>query len=280
MLEYGGRIGGGDGVRARALAAAGELLAEHGAEEMSLRGIAERAGIGLASIYHHFENKEDLLLRLALRGFTDLTRAMEASLAAPGPETGARQGPGSGSGTDARTASGTGPGSLSDTDTGSEAGSFSETGSATRPGTPYGAGSDAARGSPRNSESGAGTGANADRSGSAFDGPMRRAARAYLGFADRRAPWFALMFDPRMLSRHAELREAERAAFAVYEAAVRDDSRIPPEHRAEAAAMIWTYGRGLTATHASHPGGRMPADMAETISRGLAWLLDRREDRA
>jgi AcrR family transcriptional regulator len=62
------------GVRARALAAAGALLDEVGADELSLRLIADRAGIGLASIYHYFENKDALLLSLALNGVGDLRR--------------------------------------------------------------------------------------------------------------------------------------------------------------------------------------------------------------
>lgn len=62
------------GVRAKALTAAATLLSAQGAEELNLRAIAETAGIGLASIYHYFESKEDLLLSLALGGFEDLRR--------------------------------------------------------------------------------------------------------------------------------------------------------------------------------------------------------------
>lgn len=62
------------GVRAKVLSAAAAILAEHGVEELSLRLIAERAGIGLASIYHYFENKDDLLVSLALAGLEDLRR--------------------------------------------------------------------------------------------------------------------------------------------------------------------------------------------------------------
>lgn len=60
------------GVRARALSAAAAILAEQGADDLSLRLIADRAGIGLASIYHYFENKDELLLSLALAGLEDL----------------------------------------------------------------------------------------------------------------------------------------------------------------------------------------------------------------
>lgn len=66
-----------DGVRARTLAAAMRILEEKGAGDLSLRAIADSAGIGLASIYHYFANKEDLLLHLAITGFRELREEME-----------------------------------------------------------------------------------------------------------------------------------------------------------------------------------------------------------
>jgi len=70
-------------VRARALSAAASILSAQGAEELSLRAIADAAGIGLASIYHYFANKEDLLLSLALSGYEDLRRAILSGQADP-----------------------------------------------------------------------------------------------------------------------------------------------------------------------------------------------------
>lgn len=61
-----------EGTRAKTLTAAMRILAEKGVEELSLRAIADSAGIGLASIYHYFANKEELLLHLALTGFHEL----------------------------------------------------------------------------------------------------------------------------------------------------------------------------------------------------------------
>tara|TARA_R110000868_G_scaffold115630_4_gene308715 strand:- start:2874 stop:3461 length:588 start_codon:yes stop_codon:yes gene_type:complete len=60
------------GVKAKALGAAAHILASKGAEALSLRAIAENAGIGLASIYHYFANKDELLLSLAVSGFAEL----------------------------------------------------------------------------------------------------------------------------------------------------------------------------------------------------------------
>lgn len=67
------------GVRGRALSAASTLLAEQGAENLSIRTIASRAGIGISSLYHHFPNKEALLLKIALIGFQKLTREINGS---------------------------------------------------------------------------------------------------------------------------------------------------------------------------------------------------------
>jgi AcrR family transcriptional regulator len=62
------------GVKAKVLSAAAQILASQGADDLSLRAIAESAGIGLASIYHYFASKEALLLQLAIEGFEDLRR--------------------------------------------------------------------------------------------------------------------------------------------------------------------------------------------------------------
>jgi AcrR family transcriptional regulator len=61
-------------LKGKVLAAAARLLTVQGAEDLSLRAIAEAAGIGSASIYHYFASKEDLLLSLAVEGFGDLRR--------------------------------------------------------------------------------------------------------------------------------------------------------------------------------------------------------------
>jgi AcrR family transcriptional regulator len=60
------------GIRAKALSAAARILAVRGVEDLNLRAIADAAGIGLASIYYYFKNKEELLLNLAVMGFGDL----------------------------------------------------------------------------------------------------------------------------------------------------------------------------------------------------------------
>lgn len=64
------------------MTAAAHILDTRGIEELNLRAIAEEAGIGIASMYHYFSNKEDILLSLAVMGFESLRRDMlEAQLA-------------------------------------------------------------------------------------------------------------------------------------------------------------------------------------------------------
>lgn len=66
-------------VRAKVLAAAARVLEAEGPDRVSLRAIAELAGIAPASIYHHFENKDELLLSLAIVGHEEVQRAFARS---------------------------------------------------------------------------------------------------------------------------------------------------------------------------------------------------------
>ncbi|WP_312161724.1 TetR/AcrR family transcriptional regulator [Phenylobacterium sp.] len=66
--------------RARALEAAGGLLREGGVEAVQLRTIAARVGSGVATLYHHFSDKDALLAALTLEGFHQLVADMETAL--------------------------------------------------------------------------------------------------------------------------------------------------------------------------------------------------------
>lgn len=59
-------------VRGKALLAAGHILESRGPDALNLRAIAEEAGVGIASIYHYFRSKEEILLSLATAGFEQL----------------------------------------------------------------------------------------------------------------------------------------------------------------------------------------------------------------
>lgn len=80
------------GVRARALEAAGEILQTQGLDKLNLRMIADRAEIGLTSIYYYFASKEDLLLSLALSGFDEVRKNIAEAVASHQDENSFRAG--------------------------------------------------------------------------------------------------------------------------------------------------------------------------------------------
>lgn len=60
------------------LSAASGLLEKVGAAGLSLRQVAERAGLSRQAPYNHFENKEALLAELARQGFEQLAASLSA----------------------------------------------------------------------------------------------------------------------------------------------------------------------------------------------------------
>lgn len=66
--------------RQRILERARDLFLERGFLDVSMREIAEAAGLRKASIYHHFADKEELFTAIILKETTDLRERMEASL--------------------------------------------------------------------------------------------------------------------------------------------------------------------------------------------------------
>lgn len=56
-------------LRQALLMAAKALIAEAGIENLSLRKLAERAGVSRTAPYHHFSDKNDLLCAIAAQGF-------------------------------------------------------------------------------------------------------------------------------------------------------------------------------------------------------------------
>jgi AcrR family transcriptional regulator len=76
------RRGEGDRLRAEILAAARDLLAETGSDAaVSIRSVADRAGVTPPSIYLHFPDKETLLESVCMEVFTALDEAMESAAA-------------------------------------------------------------------------------------------------------------------------------------------------------------------------------------------------------
>jgi len=61
------------------VSAALDLLAEDGADAVSLRAVARRAGVSAMAPYRHYPDKESLLAAVAARGFDGLTHALRAA---------------------------------------------------------------------------------------------------------------------------------------------------------------------------------------------------------
>lgn len=59
-------------LRARLLDEARAILEAGGLEQLNLRDLAARAGIAVASVYHHFDGKAALLCALAVIGYGEL----------------------------------------------------------------------------------------------------------------------------------------------------------------------------------------------------------------
>lgn len=74
-------------LRQRALAAAHRMLETCGEAGLTLRAIAAELNTGVASLYHHFANKDALLAELAIDGFGELGRWMAMAAASPGGRT-------------------------------------------------------------------------------------------------------------------------------------------------------------------------------------------------
>ena len=62
--------------RTALLAAAAAMLEREGAAGLSLRGVAEAAGLSRQAPYNHFANKEAMLAELVGDGFSELSRSM------------------------------------------------------------------------------------------------------------------------------------------------------------------------------------------------------------
>jgi TetR/AcrR family tetracycline transcriptional repressor len=63
--------------RRRALEAALKIIDERGLEGLSIRRLADALGVNGASLYHHFENKEDILVGAAELALADVRTPTE-----------------------------------------------------------------------------------------------------------------------------------------------------------------------------------------------------------
>lgn len=73
-------------LRQALLQEAGALIREQGVDALSLRRLAERAGVSRSALYHHFRDKHDLLCAVAAQGFAELERLIDAARLESAPE--------------------------------------------------------------------------------------------------------------------------------------------------------------------------------------------------
>jgi AcrR family transcriptional regulator len=70
-------------LRATLLREAGHMLREAGLEGVTLRKLADRAGVSRTALYHHFRDKNDLLCAIAADGFLQLSNIMDRAQLQP-----------------------------------------------------------------------------------------------------------------------------------------------------------------------------------------------------
>ncbi|HEY8004949.1 MAG TPA: helix-turn-helix domain-containing protein [Phenylobacterium sp.] len=116
------------------------------------------------------------------------------------------------------------------------------------------------------------------RSDPATPTPLAAGARAFFGLAEAKPALFSLMFDPRLLARHGNLREAEDKTLLVFQSAVEADDRFPAGKEASVAMALWALGRGIAAIQSSQPDGRLPDDLADRLWTGVSHLINRPPD--
>jgi AcrR family transcriptional regulator len=68
------------------LRAAAVLIAERGYHGASMRDLARAVGVQMASLYHHFGSKQELLVAIMREAMADLTGVVEAAVDEAGPE--------------------------------------------------------------------------------------------------------------------------------------------------------------------------------------------------
>ena len=73
-------------LRQALVAAALHALTHQGPADLSLRAIGRALGVSPRAPYRHFENKEALLVAVALEGFAAFDAVMKRQLASAGPD--------------------------------------------------------------------------------------------------------------------------------------------------------------------------------------------------
>lgn len=70
-----------DGLRAKVLAAAVDIIDKEGVGSLSMREVARRAGVSHQAPYHYFADRAEILASIAEEGFTTLSERFHETLA-------------------------------------------------------------------------------------------------------------------------------------------------------------------------------------------------------
>jgi len=80
--------GKSNSLKDRLIEAAETRIQENGIDKLSLRKLANDVGVSTMATYHHFENKQALLVHIAMNGYVELSSAMEDAVRiAPDPQS-------------------------------------------------------------------------------------------------------------------------------------------------------------------------------------------------
>ena len=77
---------------ARILSAARAIFAERGLD-MEVNEIAERAGVGVGTLYRHFANRDDMVCAILMQTFADVLARLRSAAALDDPDAALRQVP-------------------------------------------------------------------------------------------------------------------------------------------------------------------------------------------
>lgn len=113
------------------------------------------------------------------------------------------------------------------------------------------------------------------RASGRFPHQIDAASAALLTFIRRNPHLYALMQTEPSLSGNLAVRAAEQQALEVFQSAVRDDHRAPPDRAEDIALVFWVLGRGIASAVHRQEDPAAAERLEQAVLRGFAFLLTR-----
>lgn len=113
------------------------------------------------------------------------------------------------------------------------------------------------------------------RASGRFPHQIDAASAALLTFIRRNPHLYALMQTEPSLSGNLAVRAAEQQALEVFQSAVRDDHRAPPDRAEDIALVFWVLGRGIASAVHRQEDPAAAERLEQAVLRGFAFLLSR-----